>query len=49
MWHVDILRDGEYICCLTYDNREDAIGAYADFRRLYDDEYTIVIITYDEE
>ena len=47
MWYVDIIRDGEYIYSSTYDNREDAIGAYSDFRRVYDKEY-IISITYDE-
>jgi hypothetical protein len=48
MWYVDIIRDGEYIHCSTHDNREDAVGAYNDFRQSYGDEY-IVTITYDEE
>ena len=40
---VDIIRDGEYIDSITYDNREAAISAYSDFRRSYGDEYIIKI------
>jgi hypothetical protein len=45
---VDIIRDGEYIDSITYDNREAAIGAYSDFRRSYgDDSEYIISVTYD--
>jgi hypothetical protein len=40
---VDIIRDGEILESFTYDNREDAIGAYSEFRRSYGHECIIKI------